>query len=78
MENDGVVVHMIYVNLARSLDMLYSLGNIGSEKQAIHETPRGALGQSPEERHSLMLQRREGNLLLFNGPKGVLNILIVS
>ena len=41
-----------YVNLARSLDMPYSLGNIVYRKQATHEAHRGALGQSPEEQRS--------------------------
>jgi len=61
-EKDGVVVHMRYANLPRSLDMLYCLANIGSEKQAIHEAHRGVLGQSPKERHSLKLQRLGGKL----------------
>jgi len=61
-EEDRVVVHRRYVNLARSLDMPYSLGNIGSEKQATYEAHRGAVGQSPKERHSLKLQRHRGKL----------------
>jgi len=31
-EEDGVVVHRRYANLTRSLDMPYSLGNIGYGK----------------------------------------------
>ena len=47
-EEDGVVVHKRYANLSRSLDMPYSLGNIGSRKQATHKAHHGALRQSPE------------------------------
>ena len=49
-EEDGVVVHRRYVNLDKSLDMPYSLGNIGSEKQATHKAHRGALGQRRGEK----------------------------
>ena len=55
-----MVVHRRYANLARSLDMPYSLGNIGSRKQASHKG--GALGQSPEERRSLKQQTLGGKL----------------
>jgi len=48
-EEDGVVVHWRYANLSRSLDMPYSLGSIGSGKQATHEAHWDALGQSLEE-----------------------------
>ena len=54
-----MVVHRRY---ARSLNMLYSLGNIGSGKPTTHEAHCGALGQSPEEQHSLNLQRLGGKL----------------
>jgi len=42
-EEDGVVGHRRYVNLARSLDMPYSLGNIVSTEQATHKDHHGAL-----------------------------------
>jgi len=61
-EGDGVVVHTRYVNLSRYLDTPYSLENIGSGRQTTHEAHRDALGQSPEEWHSLKRQRLGGKL----------------
>jgi len=58
-----VIVHRRYANLARSLDMLYSLENIGSKKQATHEAHRDALGYSPEEWPSLKQQKLEVKLV---------------
>jgi len=43
-KEDEMVVSRRYANLARSLDMPYSLGNIGLGKQATHEAHRSALG----------------------------------
>ena len=60
-EEDEVAIHRRYANLARCLDML-SLRNIGFGNQATHETHRGALGQSPEERCSLKKQTLGGKL----------------
>ena len=42
-----MIAHRRYVNLARSLNMPYSLENIGFGKQVTHETHHGALAQSP-------------------------------
>jgi len=62
LEEDGVVGHRRYANLTRTLDMPYSCGNIGSRKQATHDTHRGALGQSPEEQRSQKQQTLRGKL----------------
>ena len=62
MEEDGVVVHMRYANLARPLDMPYILGNIGSGKEATDKAHRGALGQGPKEQRSLKQQTLGGKL----------------
>jgi len=59
-EEDGVFTHRRHAHLTRSLEMPYSLGNIGSRKQASHKG--GALGQSPEERRSLKQQTLAGKL----------------
>ena len=61
-EEDGMVVHRRYVNLTRSLDIPYSLGNIGPWKQATHAAHRGTLGQSPKELHSQKQQMLKGKL----------------
>ena len=57
-----MVGHKKYANLARSLDMLYSLENIASMKEATHEPHHGALGQSLEERRSQKQQILEEKL----------------
>ena len=57
---DGVIGHRRYANLARSLDVPYSLGNIMSGKQATHEAHRGALGQSPKQQRSQKQQTLGG------------------
>jgi len=72
-----VVGRRRYANLARSLDMPYSLGNIVFGKQVTHEAHHGALRQSPKERRSQKQQMVRGNLLILNEPKGVLEVRIV-
>ena len=62
-EEDGVVVHRRYANLARSLDMPYSLRNIRPGRQATHEARCGAFEQSPKEQRSKKLQKLEGKLV---------------
>jgi len=57
-----VVGHRRYANLAMSLDMPYSLENIGSRKQVTHEAHRGALGQSFKEWWSQKQQALGGKL----------------
>ena len=57
-----VVGHRRYASLARSLDISYSLENIGFGKRATQKAHRGTLGQSPEERRSLKQQTLEGKL----------------
>ena len=75
---DRVIGHKRYANPSRSLDMSYSPRNIVSGLQASHEAHRRALGQSPEKRCSQKQQCSEGNLLMLNGSKGVLEVSIVS
>ena len=55
-----MVGHMRYTNLVKSLDMLDSLVNIVSGKQATHEAHRGALGQSLNEQRSQKQQMLKG------------------
>jgi len=57
-----VVRHRRYGNLARSLDMPYSLENIVSGKQATCEGDRGTLGQRHKERCSQKRQTLGGKL----------------
>ena len=70
---DAVVGHKRYANLAKFLDMPYSLGNIMFGKQATHEAHRGALGQSLEEQ----CFQKQQTLILLNGSTGALEVRIV-
>ena len=59
---DGMVGHDREANLAKFLDMPYSIGNIVSGKQATHEAHRGVVGQSLEGRCSQKQQTLGGKL----------------
>ena len=72
-----MVSHKRHANLPRSLDMHYSLGNIGSEKQATQKLIVALLDKVPKSNALRSNKLSEGNLLILNGPKGVLDIRLV-
>jgi len=58
--------------------MPYSLENNVSRKQATHEAHRALLDKVLKSEGLISNKCSEGNLLLLNGSKGVLNVIIVK
>jgi len=74
---DGVVGHRRYANFTRSLDMPYILEILGLGSKQPMNLIVALLDKVPKSGSLRSNQCSEGNLLLLNGPKGVLNNRIV-